>query len=157
MQGKNVDKVLNELNEKYKALKLLEQQMMQRKARLMTKLPEIQKALDMVLKLIDSQGVEMTLDFELCPSVYSKAKISDVKSVNLWLGAGVMVEYDLEEAKELLETNLATCKTNLNTAHADLAFLQEGATTTEVSIARIYNYDVERRRLLKESGQVESS
>ena len=27
--------------------------------------------------------------------------------------------------------------------------MQESATTTEVSIARIYNYDVERRRQLK--------
>ena len=60
---------------------------------------EIQKALDMVVRLVESEGAEMALDFELGSSVYCKAKVSDVTSVNLWLGAGVMVEYPLEEAK----------------------------------------------------------
>ena len=53
----------------------------------------------MVVKLVESEGAEMALDFELGSSVYCKAKVSDVTSVNLWLGAGVMVEYPLEEAK----------------------------------------------------------
>ena len=53
----------------------------------------------MVVRLIEAQGSEMALDFELAPNVYTKAKVADVTSVNLWLGAGVMVEYPLDEAK----------------------------------------------------------
>ena len=60
---------------------------------------EIQKALDMVVKLVESEGAEMALDFELGSSVYCKAKVADVTSVSLWLGAGVMVEYPLAEAQ----------------------------------------------------------
>lgn len=39
------------------------------------------------------------IDYELAESVFAKAKVSNVCSVNLWLGADVMVEYSLEEAK----------------------------------------------------------
>ncbi len=123
--------------------------MMQRRQRLMTKLPEIQKAHDMVVKLVEADGQALTMDFELAPQVYSTAKIQDVSSVNLWLGAGVMVEYPLQEARELLDSQLSTCKANLDTAKKDIAFIQEGVTTTEVSIARIFNYEVERKRFEK--------
>jgi prefoldin subunit 5 len=150
-QGKDVDKVIAEFNERHSSLKVLDNQLMQRKARLLTKLPEIQKACDLIVKLVEAQGEQMTLDFELAPNVYSKAKVNDVKSVNLWLGAGVMVEYELEEARELLENNLATCKQNLATTNSDIDMIKESTTTTEVSIARIYNYDVERRRKEKEA------
>ena len=85
---------------------------------------EIQKALDMVMQLIEAQGAVITLDYELAPSVYSKARVSDVSSVNLWLGANTMVEYPLEEARVLLETNLSHCKANIATAHADIALIQ---------------------------------
>lgn len=108
----------------------------------------------MVVKLIDAQGQEMTMDFELSPNVYSSARVSDVQTVNLWLGAGVMVEYPLEEARELLETNLSTCKANLATVNSDVDFIKESMTTTEVSIARVYNHDVEQKRQQKEAEAV---
>ena len=46
--------------------------------------------------------LQTTVDFSLSDQVYARAKLSNVESVGLWLGAGVMVEYALEEAKELL-------------------------------------------------------
>ncbi len=39
------------------------------------------------------------LDFSLSDQVYARARLADVSSVNLWLGAGVMLEYSLEDAK----------------------------------------------------------
>jgi len=42
------------------------------------------------------------LDFSLSDQVYARARIGNVDSVGLWLGAGVMVEYALAEAKSLL-------------------------------------------------------
>ena len=44
----------------------------------------------------------MTLDFSLSEQVYAKAKVKDVTSVGLWLGADVMLDYPLEDAKQLL-------------------------------------------------------
>ncbi len=51
-------------------------------------------------------GVNMTaqvmLDFALSEQIYAKARVADVSSVALWLGADVMLEYPLDEAKQLL-------------------------------------------------------
>lgn len=111
MEGKSVDTVLEGLNEQHRRFKMLEGQMMQRKARLMTKLPEIQKALDIVNTLVakSSVGEEMVIDFELAESVYAKTKVNNVKTVNLWLGADVMVEYSIEEAKVSMVARHAHC------------------------------------------------
>lgn len=46
--------------------------------------------------------LQTIVDFSLSDHVYARAKLRDVQSVGLWLGAGVMVEYTLDEAKELL-------------------------------------------------------
>lgn len=46
--------------------------------------------------------LQTVLDFSLSDSVYARARLAEVQAVNLWLGAGVMLEYPLEEARELL-------------------------------------------------------
>lgn len=46
--------------------------------------------------------MQTLVDFSLSDQVYARAKLRDVDSVGLWLGAGIMVEYSLEEAKNLL-------------------------------------------------------
>lgn len=46
------------------------------------------------------------------------------KTVYLWLGANVMLEYSLEDAENLLTTNMATAKKNLSCVEHDLDFLR---------------------------------
>jgi prefoldin subunit 5 len=72
-----------------------------------------------------------------------------VKTVNLWLGSNVMVEYSLEEALKLLEENLQGCKANLKINLESMDLIKDNLTITEVSIARVHNYDVEQRRAQK--------
>jgi hypothetical protein len=45
-----------------------------------------------------------------------------------------MLEYSLQEAKELLENKLSTAEDSLKTLLEDLEFLREQVTTIEVSI-----------------------
>ncbi|KAI2662804.1 Prefoldin subunit 3 [Labeo rohita] len=45
----------------------------------------------------------------------------------------------------LLEKNLATASRNLDSLEEDLDFLRDQFTTTEVNMARVYNWDVKRR------------
>uniref|UniRef100_A0A3Q0T3V7 Prefoldin subunit 3 n=1 Tax=Amphilophus citrinellus TaxID=61819 RepID=A0A3Q0T3V7_AMPCI len=59
--------------------------------------------------------------------------------------ANVMLEYDIDEAQALLEKNLSTASRNLETLEEDLDFLRDQFTTTEVNMARVYNWDVKRR------------
>lgn len=58
-----------------------------------------------------------------------------------------MLEYPIEEAKSLLEKNLETAQKNLNLLENDLDFVKDQITTTEVNIARIYNWNVRQRQL----------
>jgi prefoldin subunit 5 len=54
------------------------------------------------------------MDFLLTDAVWAKAKIpKGNKSVHLWLGANIMVEYSFKEAKELLTKNLENAQQNL--------------------------------------------
>lgn len=66
------------------------------------------------------------------------------------LQANVMVEYPLEEAKEVLTNNLAVANKNLEQVIVDLKHLKSQITTTEVNVARVYNYDVKQRRNARE-------
>ena len=148
MQGKETEATLNELQSLYQQYKQIEQGLQQNRIRLGNKLPEIKRALDTVKMLCEKagSGEELDMNFELTDSVYAKAKVKDAESVYLWLGANVMLEYPLDEARELLETNYANCKKNLDTNRSDLAFVKDNVTITEVSIARVYNWDVKKRK-----------
>ena len=46
----------------------------------------------------------------------------------------------------LLSKNLENAKKNLKQVELDLDFIKEQTTTTEVNLARIYNWDVRKRQ-----------
>ena len=50
------------------------------------------------------------------------------------------------QAHELLARNYANAQASVESAKRDMLSLRDKITTTEVSIARIYNEDVKRRR-----------
>jgi len=60
-----------------------------------------------------------------------------------------MLEYGLEDAESLLSKNWSNAVKNLSQVEHDLDFLRNQGTTTEVTMARIYNWDVKRRRAAK--------
>ena len=112
-------------------------------------MPEIKKTLD-VLKFLKDKAdddKEYVTNFELAPNILAKAKLQQVQTVNLWLGANVMMEFSFQEAEELLSGNLETAGANLTKVDEQLAFLRDQITTTEVNMARIYNHEVRIRRL----------
>ena len=84
-------------------------------------------------------------------SVYVPALIPAEKAdtVILVLGANVMVEYSLEEAKKLLNKNLEQGIKNLAQLEVDNDFVNDQIVTTEVNMARIHNWAIERKEKLK--------
>ncbi|CAO2621066.1 Prefoldin subunit 3 [Lemmus lemmus] len=76
----------------------------------------------------------METRFLLADNLYCKASVPPTDKVCLWLGANVMLEYDIDEAQALLEKNLSTATKNLDSLEEDLDFLRDQFTTTEVSI-----------------------
>jgi hypothetical protein len=70
--------------------------------------------------------------------------------------ANTMLSYPPSEARSLLTDKLDTVTTNLENTKADLLFLREQITTTEVNIARLYNHDVKLRRERRLKGEAEA-
>jgi len=144
----SADEALRKMQSNYSTYKLIELKLNQSKASLKNKLPDIQKALEMVQYLSSQQEKEdgITTHFEVSEGIYASAKLQRQDSVCLWLGANVMVEYSFSEAIALLTKNLEGAKNTIQSIEEDLNFLKDQITTTEVNIARLFNYDVKQRR-----------
>jgi len=146
----------------------------QRRASLEEKIPDIKKTLDMVEYLYErregkSKAVEeedednsddldgdtgsekpLRTTFELNDTLYAEAELEDSDTVYLWLGANVMLSYKIPAAIFLLKSKLDAAETSLQNTTEDLEFLREQLTIMEVNTARVYNWDVKRRRERRE-------
>jgi len=99
----------------------------------------------------DATSGPLTTTFELNDTLFAEADLEDSDSVYLWLGANVMLSYTLEQAIDLLAAKLETARQGLETCIADQDFLREQITVMEVNTARVYNWDVKRRREKREA------
>ncbi|GAB0495487.1 hypothetical protein MMPV_006789 [Pyropia vietnamensis] len=91
-------------------------------------------------------GGVLETHFELSTQLFAKATLKAGRSVCLWLGASVMVEYELADAMELLRENLAGAQAQLAEMEGDLAFIRAQMNVVEVNMTRVYNWDVTTRR-----------
>jgi len=144
---------LQKLDENYQKYKFMESNLVQKKIRLTSQVPDIKSTLAAIncLKSKKDSPEALRTQFMLSDQVFVNAKVPATDKVCLWLGANVMLEYNIEEADELLKNNLEAAESNLTSLNDDLCYLRDQITTTEVSMARIYNWDVKRRQKLKGS------
>ncbi|XP_032834365.1 prefoldin subunit 3 [Petromyzon marinus] len=153
--GETTESVLKHLDEQHQKYKYLEMNLLQKKLRLKNQVPDIKQSLDIIRhmqKKMDSTEPLKT-HFLLLDNLYARATIAPTDRVCLWLGANVMLEYEVSEARSLLERNLDTATRNMEQLGTDLDFLRDQFTTTEVNMARVYNWDVKRRQAeSKQSG-----
>ncbi|KDR22919.1 Prefoldin subunit 3, partial [Zootermopsis nevadensis] len=150
--GGDADKVLRRLDEQHSKYKFMEYSLASKRRRLKNQIPDLENSLDMI-KLLQQQRdnpKEIETEFLLSEQVYFKALVPPTDKVCLWLGANVMLEYTLEDATNLLVKNIDTAKKNLGYVEHDLDFLRQ-FTTTEVNMARVYNWDVKKRQAAKSS------
>lgn len=89
----------------------------------------------------------MTTRYNLADNVYGKADVdTEADVVNLWLGANVMLEYTYQDAIDFLSTNLDSARKEFKIVKEDLAFVRDQIVTSEVSMTRIFNWDVRKKR-----------
>ncbi|KAH0515987.1 Prefoldin subunit 3 [Microtus ochrogaster] len=134
--NETADTVLKKLDEQYQKYKFMELNLAQKKRRLKGQIPEIKQTLE-ILKYMQKKKEStnsMETRFLLADNLYCKASVPPTDKVCLWLGANVMLEYDIDEAQALLEKNLSTATKNLDSLEEDLDFLRDQFTTTEVSL-----------------------
>jgi len=165
-----VESSLRQFQDAIAKYKYMESNLSQRRRGLEEKIPDITKTLDMVTFLqsrrehktgqaaddLDdpeedsSLSKPMTTKFELNDTLYAHAELEDTDTVYLWLGANTMLSYTLTDAITLLSGKLASAQQALKNTIEDLEFLREQVTVMEVNTARVYNWDVKRRRLRRE-------
>ncbi|KAG8835269.1 hypothetical protein FRC17_004576 [Serendipita sp. 399] len=145
-----VESSIRAFQEAISKYKYMENNLMQRKKGLEEKIPDIKKTLAMVQLLQDRKNNEtsdpITSTFELNDTLWAEAVVDDTDEVYLWLGANVMLSYPIPDALALLQTKLKGAQTNLKGITDDLEFIREQVTVMEVNTARVYNFDVRRRR-----------
>lgn len=61
-----------------------------------------------------------------------------------------MLSYKIPEAIALLDNKLKLAETSYKNSNEDLEFIREQTTITDVNTARIWNFDVKRRREKRE-------
>ncbi|CAL8377589.1 unnamed protein product [Boreogadus saida] len=157
-ENESADAVLRKLDEQYQKYKYMEVNLAQKKLRLKSQIPQIKQTLEILRHMQKKKETTepMQTHFLLADNVYCKASVPPTDKVCLWLGANVMLEYDIDEAQALLEKNLSTASRNLDSLEDDLDFLRDQFTTTEVNMARVYNWDVKRRSKENQRKAVES-
>ncbi|KAL1505172.1 hypothetical protein ABEB36_004794 [Hypothenemus hampei] len=144
------DEVLKRLDSQHAKYKFMEFNLVTKRKRLQNQVPELRRALTIIGKL-ESEDKEFDTQFLLSEQVFAKAKIPPTETVCLWLGANVMLEYSLEDARTLLAQNIDAAEKNLGYINHDIDFLRDQLTTTEVNMAQVFNWDVKRGQAAKAS------
>lgn len=160
----DVSNFLNELQMRLEQYKFMEESKRSSLANLDTKIPDITNTLNMCEFLkqrsteigrdeLDNEQKTISVDYQLNDTIYATANIEpeSCKSISLWLGANVMLEYPIDEAIDMLSERLTSTKHSKEITLEDLEFLRANITTMEVNLARVYNWDVQRRKSAAQS------
>ncbi|CAL6093790.1 Prefoldin_subunit 3 [Hexamita inflata] len=109
-------------------------------------LPSLHNTLES-LEFVQEKGEDVIFYHQLVDGIYVKARINNNKKVGIFLGSNVMVDYTVEEAKNLIQENIRNVEKQIKDCELNLEFLKEQITIIEVSVSRVFNYDVQQRKL----------
>lgn len=97
------------------------------------KLPDLKKGLETVDFLQTQSAKEIKVDYMISNNLWAKAEVPVTGKVCLWLGADVLCEYNLDEARTVLNKNYEAALTAMKNNEDDIDFLKDQITTCEVS------------------------
>jgi prefoldin subunit 5 len=133
--------VIENLNHAYNKFKFTESQFQNYKTTVAKKVPEINRSLELIKAMLKKKDEENQIKFQLSDGLFVEGTVpKGNKTVALWLGSDVMVEYSLEEGIELLQNNLDKAEYSIKTYNEDLEFLKEQITCCEVNMSRVHNH-----------------
>jgi len=103
-ENESAEAVLKRQEELHQKFKFMEYNLNMKKTRLKNQVPDIKSSLDIVKHLqVKKDNTEpLSTQFMLSDNVYAKAVIPPTDKVCLWLGANVMLEYEISEAEQVL-------------------------------------------------------
>lgn len=119
----NCEKVLQRLDEQHSKYRFMAFNLEARRRKLKSQIPDLQRSLEMI-NVLREEKEERETQFLLSDQVFIKTLVPPTKTVCLWLGASVMLEYPLDEAEDLLKQNMTSAVVNLKTVEHDQDFLR---------------------------------
>lgn len=119
----NADKVLRRLDEQHSKYKMMDYNITTRRRKLRQQIPDLAKSLEMI-DVLNEQTEDRETQFLLSEQVFLKTVVPPTKTVCLWLGANIMLEYPLDEAQTMLKTNMDMAAINLKCLEFDHDFLR---------------------------------
>ena len=139
------EKLISYINQYLNKYKFMEAQIVKSNEGLNVKIPDIEKCLE-TIEYLEKKDKEkpVNIDYMVSNNLWAKAEVNVPDSVFLWLGANVMCEYKMDEAKTLLNQNLLNAQNQIKKNNSDLEFIKDQMTVCEVNIARVYNETVRR-------------
>ena len=152
------EKLLSYINQYLNKYKFMEAQVVKSNEGLNVKVPDIEKCLE-TIEFLEKKEKEkpINVDYMVSNNLWAKAEVNIPDSVFLWLGANVMCEYKMDEAKALLNQNLQNAKNQIKKNNNDLEFIKDQMTVCEVNLARIYNETVRRNQIAKQKKAAEKN
>uniref|UniRef100_A0A915EKS0 Prefoldin subunit 3 n=1 Tax=Ditylenchus dipsaci TaxID=166011 RepID=A0A915EKS0_9BILA len=149
-QKLSIDEATEKIKEDFRKYKIVEDSFVTQKEKMADSIADYKKslaALEMLQeqKKVEKESVEVT--YKLDENIYSKALVEDFSKVCVWLGANVMVEYELTEAQQMLTANLENIEKVNKDVEEELDFIRDQITTTEVNVAHLYNYNVQTKKV----------
>ena len=142
------EKLITYINQYLNKYKYMEANIHRHNDGVKTKIPDMEKCLETIDYLEKKEkNKPINVDYMVSNNLWAKAEVNVPESVFLWLGANIMCEYSLKEAKELINSNLEKAQKQLKTNETDLDFIKDQMTVCEVNIARIYNETVRRNQI----------
>ena len=149
-------RLISYINQYLNKYKFMEAQIVKSNEGLKVKIPDIEKCLETIEYLEKKEkDKQIDVDYMVSNNLWAKAEVKVPDSVFLWLGANVMCEYKMDEAKTLLNQNLKNAKELIKKNNADLEFIKDQMTISEVNYARIYNETVRRNQIAKKKAAAE--
>ena len=143
-------KLISYINQYINKYKFMEAQIVKSNEGLNIKIPDIEKCLETIEYLEKKEkDKKLNVDYMVSNNLWAKAEVNVPDSVFLWLGANVMCEYKMDEAKTLLNQNLQNAKEQIKKNNSDLEFIKDQMTIGEVNYARVYNETVRRNQIAK--------
>ncbi|CAD5207888.1 unnamed protein product [Bursaphelenchus xylophilus] len=148
-KGLELDAATKEIQELYGKYKTVENAIQERRSRLLANLPDFENSLNYIetAKAAKEKGkTELRMLYKLDENAYQRAKIDDLEKVVLLLGSNTFAEFTLDEAKELLTSNINGINRVMELLKEELNWVRDQITTCEVSIAHLYNYGVVQKK-----------
>lgn len=145
LPGKSIEESISAYRDLTNNYHYIESTLDERLSRAHVKRDELSKNLQ-VVRMLQSLSEPVIVDFELGDCLYAKAKVSaDGVKVNLWLSQNTMLAYSLEEAEQMLAERVKEAEAVVGGLVEEERLLKEQITTSQVNMARLYNFHVQNQ------------